>query len=341
MKNARILLFDSDNYTSTVLMDELARRGFGAARSVANAFDLPFVLEELQPDVIVFNYHFEHPDSLVVCSTIKLMAPQASIIAIVSPGPALKAVRSWAKQTSSIDMIIEKPLSDDRFFMALQDLLRVKESTRALEERAKRLSSLVPEGALSAAEADWTGEAEMFEAAVLFTDIRGSSQAIRRMPPRDFFKLLNALLSEHSKLVRQFEGSVVKYTGDGVLAVFRGMGRSYLALRCALALARSGGNAELPFGVGVAEGLVLAGLIGDSNRDGQRRQYDVIGATVHLAARLCSMAGAAEVVTTRSTNAVAKLSVPPPRDIGRVSIKGFGDEYDCIAFDLSNLDRGA
>lgn len=338
MKNARLLLFDSDAYTASVLMDELARRGFGAARSVASTLELPPALEELPPDAVVFNYHTDQPDSLVVCSTIKLMAPNAAVIAIVSPGPALKVVRTWATQTRSIDVIIEKPLSDDRFFMALQDLLKARQSTRLLEQRAERLSNLVPEGA---AEADAAGEAEMFEAAVLFTDIRGSSQAIRKMPPRDFFRLLNALLSEHSKLVRQFDGAVIKYTGDGVMAVFRGMGRSYLALRCALELARSGGNGELPFGVGVAEGLVLAGLIGDSNRDGQRRQYDLVGATVHLAARLCSMAGAAEVVTTRSTNAVAKLTVPPPREIGPVSIKGFGSAYECIAFDLSNLQRGA
>ena len=38
-----------------------------------------------QPDVVVFNYH--------------------------SPGPALKFVRAWAKQTRSIDVVIEKPLS--------------------------------------------------------------------------------------------------------------------------------------------------------------------------------------------------------------------------------------
>jgi hypothetical protein len=72
--------------------------------------------------------------------------------------------------------------------------------------------------------------AEIFETVVLFTDIRGSSQLIRETPPQMFFQNLNGLLSAQAALVRNHQGAVVKYTGDGMMAVFRGMGRSYLAL---------------------------------------------------------------------------------------------------------------
>lgn len=332
MKDARVVLVDRDGYTASILAAELANRGFVPVESVANALDLPRVLSGRKPEAVIFNYHADQPDSLIACSTIRALAPQAVIVAIASLGPALKAVRSWSEQTGSIDLVVEKPLSIEHFFPTFATLLKARTASRRIETKAERLSGLVPEGALSAAEKGAGGEAEMFEAAVLFTDIRGSSQLIRTTPPRDFFAGLNTQLSAHSRVITQFDGSVIKYTGDGVMAIFRGMGHSYLALQCALELARTGTNKPLPFGTGVAEGLVLAGLIGDFHSSGQRRQYDVIGATVHLAARLCSLAGPGEVVTTKSLNSVAKLQIPPAREIGSVSIKGFEQDIDCVAF---------
>ncbi len=333
-----LLLIDSDDYTASVLLAELAKRGFDNTAAVSRALDLPKFLGASKPDAVIFNYQSDKPDSLNVCTTIRLLAPQAAVIAIVSPGPALKALRVWSEQTQCIDAIIEKPLSDERFFMTLNDMLKVKVLLRDLQNKTQRLSNLLPEGALAVVDgaANNANEAEFFEGVVLFTDIRESSQLIRKMPPRDFFQLLNDVLSAQAGQIAQHQGAVVKYTGDGLMAVFRGMGRSYLALRCALALASLSDSRKVPFGVGVAEGLLLAGLIGDFNQAGKRRQYDVIGATANLSARLCSMAGAGEVIATRSINMVAKVSSPEPRAIGSVSVKGFDAEIDCVAFNPSN-----
>lgn len=329
------MLVDSDNYTSSVLVAGLLERGFGTVQSVVSTLELPKALEAETPDVVIFNYHSDRPDSLTACSTIKLKVPQAATIVIVSPGPALKTVRAWAKQTQSIDVVIEKPLSDERFFMTLEEMLRVRASSREVSDRAERLASLVPEGALSLIEHGPGGEAEMFEAAVLFTDIRGSSQLIREMAPRDFFEDLNRLLSTQARHVQNHQGSVIKYTGDGVMAVFRGMGRSYLALRCGLELAGINSDSKFPFGIGIAQGLVLAGLIGDSSQAGQRSQYDVVGATVHLASRLCGLANAGEVVTTKNMNLAARVTTSEPRPLSGVSVRGFDKDIDCVVFSPS------
>jgi class 3 adenylate cyclase len=332
MKSSRLLLIDHDDYTASLLLEDLSRRGHVDIQRVSDILDIQTALQDMNPDVVIFNYPSDQPQSLLACSTSRLLAPKAAIIALVSAGPAQKTAREWAAQTGCIDVFVEKPLSGEKLFVTLTELLNSKGASRALESRTERLSNLVSEGALAAADNELDGDATMFDAAVLFTDIRGSSELIRTIPPRHFFLLLNGLLSSQAKLIERFEGSVIKYTGDGVMAVFKGMGRSYLALSCALELARSGNNQELPFGTGVAEGLVLAGLIGDSSGTGQRRQYDVIGATVHLAARLCGMAIAGEVITTRGINAVAKIATPASRLIGPVSIRGFDNEVDCVAF---------
>ena len=332
MTDSRLMLVDSNDYTASVLIEDLRRRGLGYVHWAASSMDAPRILATSDPDVVVVNYHSDQPDNLMVCSTIKLLAPLAATVVIASPGPALKAVRFWAKQTSSIDLIIEKPLSDERFFTAVIDLLRVKAAKREVDARVARLTSLVPEGALSVIDNDLGEEAEILDAAVIFTDIRGSSRLIRDMPPQVFFENLNALLSAQAALVRTYQGAVVKYTGDGMLAIFRGMGRSYLALRCGLAIASLNGKHPFPFGIGIDQGLVLAGFIGDSTHAGRRRQYDVIGATVHMAARLCELAKAGEVIATQGLNKTARILSPMPRLMTGVIVRGMDVETDCLAF---------
>ena len=332
MTDSRLMLVDSNDYTASVLIEDLRRRGLGYVHWAATTLDVPRVLGTCEPDAVIVNYHSDQPDNLMVCSTIKLLAPLAATVVIASPGPALKAVRDWAKQTSSIDVIIEKPLSDERFFTAVMNLLRVKADARDADARVVRLTSLVPEGALSVIKDGLDAEAEIFNAVVLFTDIRGSSRLIQDMPPQVFFENLNALLSAQAALVRTYQGAVVKYTGDGMLAIFRGMGRSYLALRCGLAIAGLNGKHPFPFGIGIAQGLALAGFIGDSTHVGQKRQYDVIGATVHMAARLCELAKEGEVIASKGLNQAARFTSPVPRLLTGVMIRGLDLEIDCLAF---------
>ncbi|HEU4709431.1 MAG TPA: adenylate/guanylate cyclase domain-containing protein [Methylophilaceae bacterium] len=333
--DSRLMIVDHDPYTSGVLVDELTQRGFENIRTVSDFLELPAILQKHAPDVLVFNYHYDHPESLLACSNARMLAPNAAIIAIASPGPTIKKIRAWAKQSNYIDLIIEKPLSDERFYSAVREMLNIKATARQMEERVQKLTSLVPEAAMEGVNGGHD-DAEMFEAAVLFTDIRNSSQHILSMPPREFFNLLNENLSSQAAVINRYEGSVIKYTGDGVMAIFRGMGRSYLALRCGLELARISADEKIRFGVGIAEGLVLSGFIGDFTRAGERRQYDVIGATVHLASRICNMASAGEVITTRNISALARLDVPQSRSIGNVAIRGFDREVECIAYRPDN-----
>ena len=341
MTDTRLVLLDGDLHTASQLAAELSRRSLGTVKVIAGGSAVASLIAAGAPDVVIVNHRFDQPDGLVACSTVKRLAPETSTVVVVSAGPALLAVQTWARQTRSIDVIVEKPFSDERLFLILAELLAIKAASREARSRADRLANLVPAGALSAGGDAVDPQAEVFDAAVLFTDIRDSSRLITQMPPREFFTLLNRVLSEQTARIHAGEGSVVKYTGDGVMAIFRGMGRSYLALRCGLELAAMSRRLSLPYGVGIAQGLVLAGLIGDSRQTGQRRQFDVIGATAHLAARLCAMANAGDLVATRRVNAVAGVQVPAPRAIEKVFIRGFDQAIDCVAFTPDEPSLGA
>ncbi len=330
-----LLLIDADSTTAALLLQDIQGEGVGQVTRISHVSELAHALDQAVPDVIVFNYHFHLPTTLENCEAAKRLAPNASVLAIASIGPASKALRQWDKQTGVLDALVEKPFPQDKFFAILRELVNTQRIVKATKTKVRRLTNLLPEDAVLVADrtdATEAGEVEIFESAVVFTDIRRSSEIITQMPPREFFRLLNQSLSIQATHIREFEGSVIKYTGDGLMAIFRGMGRSHLALRCALALAESSGQKVLPYGIGVAGGLVVSGLVGDSNRSGQKRQYDVIGATVHLAARLCSLAGSGQVMTTKKMHASARFSHPSKHPVGPVSIRGFAVDVDCVAF---------
>lgn len=173
-------------------------------------------------------------------------------------------------------------------------------------------------------------EQELFDAAVLFTDLRRSAELITSTTPREFFRILNASLSAQSQVVRDSRGRVLKYIGDGLMAIFRGPHRAQQAMRCARELADPKLHEPAAFGIGLAEGRVIGGIVGDALDEVHLRQYDVIGATVHLASRLCAQAQAREVLATRRVAIASGLRLPL-REIGPVELRGFASAIDCVS----------
>ena len=167
----------------------------------------------------------------------------------------------------------------------------------------------------------------MIEAAILFTDLRRSTALASALAPPALFDAINRSLSAQAGCVRRWGGTVVKFTGDGLLANFRGRGRAHLALRCALELQQDSAAREpdLPIGVGVAEGVVMKGLIGEPGN----QLFDVIGATVHLAARLCASAQDGETVITPRLMRAAGLPLERART-RMVELRGFDQPFDAI-----------
>ena len=329
-KPPRVVLLDHDPHTAGRLLDDLAASGFAQATWVTDVSGLAQAIAALPTAVVVFNFHFNLPQSVESCRAIRAIEPGTAVLALAAVGPAARYVRNWQQLSGCLDAVLEKPFTHARFVSAVNDLLYGQQAARATEAKTARLENLLPEDALTAAASDHPSAVDLFEATVVFTDIRRSSEVITRMQPHEFFNVLNHTLSIQARLIRNHEGSVIKFTGDGMLAVFRGMGKSYLAMRCAMELASSSSQQIFPYGIGVAGGLILAGLLGDSLHTGQRRQYDVVGATVHLAARLCHMAEASQVVSTRKAFAAARLANASANSIGVVAIRGFDAGVECV-----------
>jgi class 3 adenylate cyclase len=153
-------------------------------------------------------------------------------------------------------------------------------------------------------------------ATVLFTDIVGSTERATRLGDRRWRELLEIHDELARRLVEEFQGQLVKTTGDGILAIFDGPGR---AIRCAAAL-----RDELR-GIGLQ---IRAGL---HTGEVELRDGDVGGIAVHLAARVMAAAGSGEIFTSRTVRDLIAGANITVEDRGPHALKGIEDAWQLFA----------
>jgi HD-GYP domain-containing protein (c-di-GMP phosphodiesterase class II) len=145
--------------------------------------------------------------------------------------------------------------------------------------------------------------------AILFADIRGFTSMAEKMKPEEVVDLLNTYLSGLTDIVFKFEGTLDKYIGDCVMAVFGAPISHYNDAERATITAIEMQNyvreinarrvkeglPEVKIGIGVNTGHVISGNMGSIDR----MDYTVIGDAVNIAARLESIAGRGQILVTK------------------------------------------
>jgi len=186
------------------------------------------------------------------------------------------------------------------------------------------------------------GAPEMREVSVLFADIVGFTPMSEKMNPAAVALLLNDYLSRMTEVIFRYEGTLDKYIGDAIMAVFGApldmKDHAERAIRTALEMQERLGewNSEhkdgpsLRIRIGINSGKALAGEIGSVNK----REYTVLGDTVNTASRLESgVAKPGAVVIGENTYALVTGQFEC-RSLGSFSLKGKEREvrvYEVIA----------
>jgi class 3 adenylate cyclase len=159
----------------------------------------------------------------------------------------------------------------------------------------------------------WLPEPESGErvvAALLFTDIVGSTEIAERIGD----KAWRELLGRHNRDVRaqldRYRGREVDTTGDGFFAVFDGAAR---AIRAAVAIREAAQAAGLEVRAGVHTGEVE--VVGDNLR----------GVAVHEAARITAAADSSEILVSETTRQLAMGTEFTFEDRGERDLKGLSD----------------
>lgn len=162
---------------------------------------------------------------------------------------------------------------------------------------------------------------------VLFADIRGFTGLSERLPPEQVVDILNGYLAAATDVVFEHEGTIDKFIGDAIMALFGAPvpmeNHALQAVRAALAMQRR--FAETPprlgqratFGVGINTGQGIVGSIGAP----QLMSYTVIGDVVNVSARLQGEARAGEVLITSDTYKLVADHVDA-EELGSIYVKG-------------------
>jgi len=126
---------------------------------------------------------------------------------------------------------------------------------------------------------------------VMFVDVAESTALAEKLSPQKFGELLNAFYLAITDIIFAHDG-VVRYLGDGVMAVFGMVGaqtkfeiksaRAGLAILSKLGYHLEGFGVEFIVGISIASGQAVLGYVGTD----QRVEFTVLGDTVNLAARL-------------------------------------------------------
>jgi class 3 adenylate cyclase len=156
------------------------------------------------------------------------------------------------------------------------------------------------------------------EVVAMFCDLRGFTAFAETSEPEDIMQVLAEYHGAVGPLIRQHEGTLDRFTGDGMMVFFNDplpcpdapqrAARLAIAMRDAVgrlvpAWARRG--YRLGFGVGMAQGYATLGRIGFEDRF----DYTAIGAVINLAARLCATAEDGQVLASgRLVGAIEELA---------------------------------
>jgi len=139
--------------------------------------------------------------------------------------------------------------------------------------------------------------ATRLSATVMFTDIRGFTTMSESQPPEKITAMLNEYLTRMEAVIEAHGGTIDKFIGDAIMAVFlptHGMApsgeraiRAAFGMRRELAVfnaaRRAAGEFEIAIGSGIATGEILMGVLGRS--DG-RQDFTVTGPTVNISASM-------------------------------------------------------
>ena len=147
--------------------------------------------------------------------------------------------------------------------------------------------------------------------------------------------MLNHYYDRVTDIVLEMHGTLMKYVGDEVFAVWGAPlpmeDHPQRAVECAIAIQALTPQLnrelvemdapEVSFGIGLNTGEAVAAHFGG----GRRRQYDVVGDTVNVGARLCSAAGRGEIILSDAV--LSRTTSPPPVEpVGHIELKGVSRE---------------
>ena len=344
----KILVVDDTPHNVKLLADLLAVKGYDVitAASGSEALDQ---IERHRPDLVLLDVVMPGMSGYEVCQRVREDSATATlpVVMVTALDPGSERVKGIE---AGADDFITKPINQPELLARVRSLLRIKalhdqleESNRTLEARVReqvqqleRLARLKRFFSPQLAELILSGEAEdplkshRRELTVAFFDLRGFTAFAETAEPEEVMTVLREYHAELGKLIMEHEGTLERFTGDGMMVFFNDPvpvpQPAEQAVRLAVA-AQSRARVlidkwrklgfELDLGVGISQGYATIGAIGFEGR----YDYGAVGTVTNLSHRLCSEAKPGQILVSRRVlSAVEHLVEAEP--VGELALRG-------------------
>ena len=224
-----------------------------------------------------------------------------------------------------------------------------KRNYEAQQQVNQAISRFVPNAFLSALGKNniteiTLGDTVEKEVTVFFSDIRNYTALAEKMTPQENFQFVNTYNGRMGPIIQKHQGFINQYLGDGIMAIFPNTTSD--ALRAAIEMQhaiqnynqerKAAGKRSIKVGMGMHDGSLIMGIIGDKNRMDAATISDSVNAASRIE-NLTKHYGASILLSEESLN---KLDNPADfncRYLGQVQVKGKQAPikiYECFDGDL-------
>ncbi len=365
-----ILVVDDVSQNIRLLEAVLTPRGHTVLGATSGAEALERVASVPGVDLVLLDIVMPGMDGYAVCRALREdpVARFLPVVMITASGDQEKL----ASIEAGADDFVTKPFDQAELLGRVGSLLRVKRYhdtieaqaaelarwNRELEQRVQdQVDTLERLGRLrrflspQLAEVVISSGGESFlqshrrEITVVFCDLRGFTGFAEAVEPEDVMGVLSEYHAALGDLIHRFEGTLERFTGDGLMVFFNDplpcpdaperAVRMAVAMRARVAELAAGWRRQghdLGFSIGIAVGHATLGRIGFEGRS----DYAAIGSVTNLAARLCAVAGSGQILVSQRVQAATDgFVVADP--VGRLELRGFS--RPTLAYNIVGLDE--
>ena len=364
----RILIVDDNENNRAIIAARLGSQGYLTSEACDGAEALEAARRQA-PDLILLDVTMPRMDGLEACRRLR-SDPTVGFVPIILVTALADSKDVVAGLEAGADEYLTKPIDQQALVARVRSMLRIKElhdrakqqATELAElnnslerrvadqvvqiERAGRLKRFLPPQVADLVLASSTMElldSHRREVTVVFCDLRGFTAFAEIAEPEEVMTVLREYHEALGALIHEFEGTLERFVGDGVLVLFNDpllcpdpclrAAKMAAAMRTRVkelaAQWRASGH-TLGFGVGIAHGYATLGSIGFEGRS----DYAAIGTVVNLAARLCAEASDGHIlVDSKVRAAIADAATLAPA--GDFALKGLHRAVP--AFDLRTI----